>query len=451
MKKLLIVLTVLVFSVISVYASITSIAKEGSEAGYPGLLTKGSVLGTDTFIGDLSLLANNAEIDYINDYVIDDLNGNLPFSNYFDGPSGLIVLKSELGILGVSVKAAFDPYLNGVWGNDRDTVGLMYGTASDAMNLGAKLTVGLQNTGYTNKDLVNNAGDYYYSPNLGWDYFDSVSVSDSYIGVKLGAALKGGLDVSLGAAMNNEFRNLKQNNGISGGVVMYDETANQGKLSFDLTGRMPLGNGMTAVLGGIFNMGTDIDTLKTYNAAGVKLSDATDTESNMFVQVNALVGKDIKASDSLTVKIATGATFYSDSRPNNTYKDNMPGGVTTYDTGTKWSELSVWIPLNVAVEGKLNDTWSVNAGVAATLFGINGTTYKRNAVNTTEAWQDYNTQGNLDVSPGLDYALGVTGKIGDLTLDCWIDPVILIVGPNFLTGSTGNNLNNGISLGYSWK
>jgi len=40
-----------------------------------------------------------------------------------------------------------------------------------------------------------------------------------------------------------------------------------------------------------------------------------------------------------------------DQRPNNKYKDNMPGGTTTYDDGTKWSEMYVWIPLNVAVEG----------------------------------------------------------------------------------------------------
>ena len=448
MKKFLIVLSVLGFFAISAFASITSIAKEASEAGYPGLLTPGSVLGTDTFIGDISLLANSAEIDYINGFAIDDLDGNLPYSNSFDGPSGIIVLKTNLGILGVSVKSAFDPYLNGVWGNNRNTVGLMYGTASDSMNLGAKLTLGIQNGGYTNKDLVNNAG---YNYNGNGIYYDTIATSNSMIGIKLGAALKGGLDVSLGALMNNEFSNLKQNNHVANGVVTDDETANQGKLSFDLTGRMPIGNGFTAVLGAILNTGTDINAVKTYDNAGILLTDSTNTGSNIYVQVNALLGKDIKASDSLTVKLATGATFYSDSRPKNVYKDNMPGGLTTYDTGTKWSELSVWIPLNVAVEGKLNDTWSINAGVSATLLGLKGTTYKSNASAASENWKDYETYGNLNVNPGLNYALGVTGKIGDITLDCWIDPVILIAGPNFLTGSSGNNLNNGISLGYSWK
>jgi hypothetical protein len=214
---------------------------------------------------------------------------------------------------------------------------------------------------------------------------------------------------------------------------------------------MGIGNGFTTVLGVIVNTATLVNKAITYTNAGVKLTDGTSTVSNVYAQVNALIGKDIKATDSLTVKIASGASFYMDQSPKTVTKNNMPAGTTAYDVGTKWSELQVNIPLNVAVEGKLNDTWGVNAGVSATLVTLRGRNTKNNAVAATEDWKDYFSQGWVSLNPALSYQIGVTGKIGDLTLDCWINPAILLNGPNFISGVNSGNLNTGVALGYNWK
>lgn len=423
MKKFLLVLTVFALFVTSAFAAVTTVTKENSEAGYPGVLTKGSVTGTGIFISDLSALSNIALIEY---------NTNTAVA------SGLVVVKTDMGIMGLSIGKIVDPIVTGIAGNNLDTFGLMYGTTMHSINLGAKLTVGINNSDYENKDLVNNIGGLTGSGGT----IDKQNTSNSFLGIKLGASLKNGIDLSLGVAMNNTFSNAKNYNNVANGSVTADTTADQGKLGFDLSGRMGIGNGFTTVLGVIINTATIVNKVIMYNNTGTKLFDSTSTVSNFYAQVNALIGKDIKATDSLTFKVASGVSLYMDQSPKTVTKNNMPGGLTSYATGTKWSELQVNIPLNVAVEGKLNDTWGVNAGVSATLVTLGGRNTKNNTNAATENLKDYFSQGWVSLNPALNYQIGVTGKIGDLTLDCWINPAIPLNGTSFISG---------IALGYGWK
>jgi hypothetical protein len=322
----------------------------------------------------------------------------------------------------------------------------MYGMGLDSMNLGAKLTLGTGNYGYENKDLINNDGHHYSDLN-GWNYYDKENNSTSIIGLNLGAALKDGLDLSLGAVMNGSY----SDGVIKTGIVKTSETIQDKKIfGIDLAGRYGLGNGLTSVLGINFNTGSySVNTL-AYDGTGVKTGDITTTTSNNNFSAGALIGKDIKATDTLTVKLASGAVLGIDPAYDYVTKDNMTG-TKTYTTGTKNSYLYVNIPLNVAVEAKLNETWSLNAGVSTSLLSTENQTTKNNATSGADSWKDYATEGWLSIEPELDYAIGVTGKIGDLTLDCWMNPQILISGPNFLTGQNSGNLNYGVGLGYSWK
>lgn len=129
----------------------------------------------------------------------------------------------------------------------------------------------------------------------------------------------------------------------------------------------------------------------------------------------------------------------------------MPGGLTTYDTGNVWSEVDVTVPLNVAAEGKLNDTWSINAGVSSVILNSNNDTMKYNTDNDAYDPQPRFTQGWLGVNPSLDYAIGVTGKIGDLTLDLYMNPMILMNGPYLISGQPTGNLDMNFAVGYNWK
>jgi hypothetical protein len=430
MKKVLAVLAVVLMLAGVAFAGVTSVTKENSQSGYPGELTLGSVNGTNTFISDLPLLSNIALLEYIG------------------GIYGLVVLKSDMGTMGISISPNVDPRVTGVSGNNFGTVGLEYATEMGAMPVGAALLYGNRSWAYENKDIVNNPGA---TGNL-YGY-DKENTASSYLALKLGAALKGSLamDIGLGAAMNNVWSNFKNINNVANGVVLNDNTSDLSVLGLNLSGRMALGKDITAVLGIAFNMGSDKGTNLTYDAAGTKTGDQTVTTTNNYLRVGALLGKDIKATDSLKVKIASGVTFNTDQDAKTVTKDNMPGGLTTYQVGVRSSEIDISIPLNVAVEGKLNDTWSINAGANATILSTRLNTNKNNVAAGTDDPQAYYNRTWLDIHPSLGYAVGVTGKIGDLTLDLNVNPSIILNGPYLISGSTTGNLDMDLALGYAWK
>lgn len=428
MKKFLIVLTVLALVASSAFAAVTTVTKEDSQASYPGVLTKGSVTGTSTFIADLPLLANTALFEYAG------------------GVYGLVAMKTGFGVIGLSVSPSISPNVTSFPGNNMDTVGLQYATELEGMTLGAALILGNAGYGYENKDLVVNTAGCSFYPG-----YDKVNTSDSYTALKLGAALKGGLDLALGVEMDNTFKNLKGYDNVLNGKLRTDVTNDQSILGFNLSGRMDLGNGLLAVLGGTYNMGTDKDTTLTYDVAGTKTGDTTVTETNGRLQVAARIGKDIKATDTLTVKIASGANFVSDSSEKTITKAKLPTEVTTYATGDRWSEVHIRVPLNVAVEGRLNDMWSINAGTSATLISTRNNSTKTNILNTVDDPKAIFNENTLNITPSLNYAIGVTGKIGDLTLDLMMNPALLLTGPNFISGTTIGLMNYAVALVYNWK
>jgi len=425
MKKFLVVLTVLVLLASSVFAAVTTVTKEQSQAGYPGVLTKGSVTGTSTFIADLPLLANTVLFEYV------------------DGIYGLVALKSDIGTIGLSVNPSIDATVPGISNDTMNTVGLQYAKDTDSMTLGAALLLGIGTYNYDNKDLVNN--------DVTWD---KVNTSRSYVGVKLGSAFKGTnpIDLALGVAVDDKSGNAKNYRNVAGGGVLEETTNDSSLTALDLSAREAFGAGLTVAIGGNYVMGTTKTTDVTYDNAGTKLSDNSITGTNSALMLGALIGKEIKATDTLTVKIASGASLWVSQSAKLEYKDNMDPETTTYDTGWRWSEADVMIPLNVAVEGKLNETWTINAGTSATILSTRNVSDKYNVSASTNDPKEYYTESWLDISPELRYSLGVTGKIGDLTLDLMLNPMILIYGPNFISGnSLPGPMNYAVALSYNWK
>ncbi|HPN65313.1 MAG TPA: hypothetical protein PK247_08910, partial [Candidatus Goldiibacteriota bacterium] len=145
----------------------------------------------------------------------------------------------------------------------------------------------------------------------------------------------------------------------------------------------------------------------------------------------------------------SGVIVESDTVGLYTYKTT--GATTTYALGDTDTDLYVTIPLNFAVEGKLNETWTVNSGVSAEIATARASSVKFLEAADSKSVTEYSTDGYFDIDPNVGYAIGVTGKIGDLQLDLNVNPNFLITGPNFISGVTGMNLNTDIAVVYSWK
>jgi hypothetical protein len=222
------------------------------------------------------------------------------------------------------------------------------------------------------------------------------------------------------------------------------------KMAIDLAGRLNLGDGLSTVLGITLNSGSYKATEVSYanDVDNTKTSDWAYTGSGSNLAVNALVGKDIKASSSLTIKMASGVNVRTDVRTKEVSEDKIADE--KYYTTWTWSELYVDVPVNVAVEGKLNDTWTINSGVSSTILSTENRLSKWTDDNTEESYADRNLSGSMDLDPNVSYAIGVTGVIGDLQLDLNIEPMMLLAGPNFLSGSNNWVTTGEIALLYKW-
>lgn len=421
MKKVIAVLAVVLMLAGSAFAGATTVTKELSQANYPGVLTAGSLNGASVFITDMSVIANTALFEYV-----------------FGNTIGLIALKTDMGTMGLSISP--DPYvgLNGVGVSTPDNVlGLQYVTPMGGMNIGVGILYGVDTNNWKNKEIVSNA----QNP-------DETSDFSQYAALKLGAALSG-LDVGLTVAlMNYGDTTIDLDNTSS--EQEYKNTNDNSKIAANVSARLPLDKTLKVVAGIDFVTGQQKYThVQDLNNDGTNEQDYDNIYTNMEIGVSALIGKDIKASETLTVKMATGLSFVSDSQALYLVDDRV-ADTKTYN-GTSWSEITIRMPINFAIEGKLNDTWSINAGTNAQLLYVNSGADKVNNDTTASKFDDEETYGEFTIDPNLGFAVGVTGKIGDLTLDCYLNPVILLTGPYFLSGNGSGSLNYGIALSYAWK
>nr|HPN63961.1 hypothetical protein [Candidatus Goldiibacteriota bacterium] len=262
MKKFITVVALLALVAGSAFAGVTTSTKLQSQANYPGVLVPGSVTGAQTFITDITMMSNVALFEYVGDAY------------------GLTVLKTDLGTFALSASPSL--------GDNDNMLGLNWATALEGMNVAAGILYGVENNGFEAKDDSAIDGNN-----------DFTSYYDQYLGITLGTALKGdlALDLSLRFGMGSGQDLEKDLNADKS--LNTTRTNTYSDIVIGAAGRLGLGDGLSAVLGVDYEMNSSSDKTKV-QATNIETEDIYE---DSYLTVAALIGKDIKASESLTVKL----------------------------------------------------------------------------------------------------------------------------------------------------
>jgi hypothetical protein len=419
---------------------ITTVVEEFSQAQYPGVLSPGSLTGMQVFVQEISMLDNVAMYEYL---------GN---------SWGILGFKTDLGVVGLSASPAPMAALNLTEisvTTPSNVLGLLYANKLGSIPVGATILYGTNRTNNKFVDVSSNTGDP-----------DNTDTASQYLGVKAGAGLDigAGLDVSAGLTLVNNISNA-EDYAPGSTIWLYDETRDDSKFLIDVAGRLSLGKGLSAVLQVALLNGSEV--LKFKNNGMGPGSDFKLTYSNSKLGLSLMLGQTIQAGNTLVIKIASGCSLAGNASAKMLYEDNFITGMKFVRSGATFSDTTFTIPLNVAVEGKLNETWSINAGAGTVIFRTYGNTDTINGAPpqgvpipppygpltgaATEKWITVQSDSTLDVGSAISYGLGVTGRIGDLKLDLYLNPIILLTGPNFISGASSGNLANGVALTFDWK
>ncbi len=414
MKKVLALFVVLMFAT-SAFAVGTNV-KLLSQSDLPATMTDDNIMIGQYLISKIDGFANVVALEA-------DDGGNA---------FGYMLLKSDFGTLGLSLS----PSLGTVSGVSCTLPGNMLGLQWANGGIGAGLLLGLSNSGFEYADPTNIGG----TP-------DKRARSRMLIGLQGGITLDVGMPLDLGLNVtiaNQADEDTNMDAAIAGQKDSIAKT-NANELGFTLLARTEL-SGLLVVVGGTYAMGNRevVSQIDNVGNNGTFM-DAGDTNTlnkytDSLIEAGALVGKIIKATETLKVTIATGLGFRMDGSQL-TITENKVASTKTYGPMNVNSYVNAGVPLNVAVEGKLNETWRILGGIESMVITIASSGNKERLLNTDEKTEtkDYYTSGSLSLDPGFSYDLGVSGTIGDLQLDLHLDPAILIYGPEFISGNNGNN------------
>lgn len=437
MKKIVIITAIFCLFVGSVIAApaakkieksskleITTVTKEKSTADYPGVLIPGSLSGTSVFISDYANFPNVALLEYINTTV------PVVF--------GIATTGTDFGQIGISLNPV--PY-SPLWGVGAVTpvnvIGIQYGNKINDMRVGGSLLYGTNRSEFTIEDTSLN--DPYID-------YDMENTASQYIGGRVGANVAG-IDLSAGLSLSNNI--ITGEAYADGDYWSFWEQYDDSKVLLDLAARMNLGNEFTTVVSLAWLNGSDKYFFKSGDYYG--RDDYIEETYNSKLSFQALIGKDIKAGETVTVRFATGFTADGDADAKYKYTDNLDPDNSYVDYFPYWNESSFEVPVFMAVEGKLNNTWSFSTGAKAVILNIVG---EKDAANTDyyiEKIRLHRQNDSLNVTPLVEYSIGLSGVIGNLKLDMFVEPSILFDGPNFISGLDSGNLNTGIAVSYDWE
>lgn len=393
--------------------NITTMTNEYSAALYPGVLVPGSLSGTLLFMGDYAKMPNVALFEYV-----------------YGTEFGLVSLSTDLGQIGFSIIPIIEAE---IWGIDVQTpdnaIGIQWAGKLADLNVGLSLQYGSEADSYTRLEL--DAG----SPDIDNEF-------SRYIGLRAGTSI-GGIDLGLGlalAAYNNVVEDW--NNAYSYG---YKEIYDDSTLVVDLAARTKVMGDITA-----YAMLSWINGVEKYTELEDSSDDWTEEYYNTKLGLKIGAGKDIRINESLKLSIALGAEADGDAVSRYKWWELYYPQAIYYAYSDAYNQSRLEIPLNVKVEGKINDNWNFTSGVRAVLLGIYGekedvnTAYYYEKIQRIQQW-DY-----TEINPQLEYAFGLTGKIGDLKLDMFINPAIFITAPYFTGGAGAGSLNIGLAFSYNW-
>ncbi|HPI02489.1 MAG TPA: hypothetical protein PKZ78_01505, partial [Candidatus Goldiibacteriota bacterium] len=349
---------------------ITTITKEKSTADYPGVLVPGSLSGTSVFVSDYANFPNTALLEYINGSVW-----------------GIATTGTDFGQIGISLSPApFSPLWGVAAATPVNVFGIQYGNNISGMALGASLLYGTNRNGSNLIDVSAN----------GVFEYDTEDNASQYIGGRIGANVAG-IDLSAGLSLSNNM--ITGEAYVDSSNWNYWEQYDDSKMLLDLAARINLGNGFTAVASLAWLNGSDKYFWKSGNWYG--LDDYTEETYNSKLSFQTLIGKDIKANETLTIRMATGFTADGNTDAKYKYTDNLNPDNSYVGYFSYWNESSFEIPLFVAVEGKLNDTWSFNTGINTVILNIDG---EKDATNTDyyiEKIREHAKYDYFDIDPAL--------------------------------------------------
>lgn len=425
MKKVLIVLAVLAFAVSTAFASVTTVTKENSTL-YPGVLADDSLNGASVFITDAAAFGKVALLE----------------AN-FGSTWALVSTQLDFGQIIISSSPNPDNMSSVTIDIDRpdDVIGLTLLPKLDNLVLGVGLLVGKydSSTEYKNKEdgMTENS-----------------SSSRSYYGIQLGAKIEG-ISLGLKVRMAGDEYKSKNYDTLAPNNLDSEDQDNASALGIDVAAKTKLGDWTVAAMVAIDN-GENTEKTKSDSNNDGDFTDATDTnetevEKDSVMGISVLGGVNLGKTEKIKVDLATGINYASNQSTITTVKDEN-SGITDYGSANKITESEITWVLNVGVEANLNETWTVNAGTRVDVLRLynDAEQTQDDLDSTTNDYRDYRVSSIFDMDNGLDYGVGLTGVIGALTIDMELNPVILLVGPEFISSDFNDNLNAQIALIYNY-
>ncbi|MCE5300578.1 MAG: hypothetical protein LLG37_06875 [Spirochaetia bacterium] len=407
---------------------LTTLTKSLSEADYPVVLDRGNIQGTGVFVGDYALMPNFILIERL---------------SFLDSTYAMGSVMTDYGRFGLAMKPApFDELMD----IDVDITHDFYIYSGHyagkifGMGMGIQLDYGTYRKNYECKDPAN-----FYASSASPVKSDE---SLQYMGVKLGTTIDVGLplDIAFGAALANEIDDEVYYY-VYSSYWDYDYRMDNNKYIYNLDARADFGGGLSATAGLKWIKGGE----KEYYA--YQWSEEYYNYENGRLAFDAYVGKAGKATEWLNVKTSLGLNIAGDASAKHTYwyHDDEDEYI-VYDSGSFYEDSVFSMPLNVAVEAKINENWKVNAGIKLTalLARNEKTIFNRDTSGWTWRPADEDATSYLEINPGVEYTLGISGRIGPVILDLFVNPDILTDGPYMLTGNSIGDLNSGVAIHYEW-
>jgi hypothetical protein len=427
MKKVLILLAVVVLFAGSAMASVTA----SMSTGLPPVLSTTDDQIVRTF--------PQKSLDFAN-----QVTAEFTSSMYW----GYLVVDTGMGILGIYSTPVNDDDgdLNTNAFNDAldNMTSISYALPVEGMNVG--LAVSFANFSEENKNL---------DPTETEDAMSPTYNNEIYLGVIAGASLDIGvpLDVALNVNMWNEkndnITNYDSNPSTDNDIaqqVIEDNT----QLLIGLNARAMVSE-LIASLAIDYTMSSSVSSDIQNPASGDATVDEDTTTADSKLEITALIGKEVKATDSLTVNAGIGLNVVMDGEYTDLYTDNVDD---TNNDNNNYADLAtdLWVnvPLYVAVEGKLTENWTIRGGMEVAILNLHNNTEIDEADWDDAEVTDEDVDNQTSTTQGVTgYAVGVTGVFGDLTLDLKVEPMLILDGPNFISGQT-NNWSSQVALSYNF-
>lgn len=425
MKKFLVVMAIVSLFALPAFASMTEIMS----MGYIPV----QISGTD-------------QITQIYPQLISDFKNSAVVEFGFGGVWGYTYLGTSLGTIGIFAGPSTGfPITASVpassWDEPNNATGLFYATPLGGINLGASLIFGNYGDGTTNK-LVATVADK-----------DAVTYGYSMTNLNLGASLKIGLPIDLSISLGMPGYKDTTKNYNAAGAITNDNYETLGGLEIGLNAGTKMGSWMFDIGLSIANVTNEEKVWLDAAGDGIVDSNMLYTATDGTFTGDIIVGYKLEATKTMSFIFGSGVSF-------NTYADekdvteNKLTGVKTYSTIAD-SGLNLDIPLNVAVNCKLNDTFTFMAGISKTLLYFNAHNDKTVLATDGKTVTNEDNYSEVSMDSGVNASLGVAAQLGDLKIEWMLNPMLLLTGPEFISGSGAYGdgdtyLASNVALCYKW-